>query len=123
MIIKNINNEVERYQKRRGNPMPRIPGQSSSGNQIHKTMLIHLNWCRLRNNAFKVVSLQRYPHSMILWTDTTSWGLGAYLGTLSGFRRVNLFIIERNTSICKRLKLFRKAYCNSSFIFKVEIDW
>ena len=88
MLIKNRNNEAERYQKRKGNPMSRTPGRSSSGNQIHKDLLIHLNWCQLRYNALKVVSLQRYPHSMTLWTDATSWGLGAYLGTLSGFRRV-----------------------------------
>jgi hypothetical protein len=52
--------------------MPRIPGQSSSGNQIHKSMLIHLNWCQLRNNAFKVVSLQRYPQF------TTTYAINAY---------------------------------------------
>lgn len=48
---------------------------------VKESFLLHLRWWRQRDNIFKGVPLQGYPHSLTLWTDASMWGWGAHLGT------------------------------------------
>ena len=48
---------------------------------VKESFLLHLHWWKEKKNIFKGVPLQGYPHSLTLWTDASTWGWGAHLGS------------------------------------------